>query len=121
MQKKFKNYIWAFLATSIALPGIALADATDSKVTIKLPIPGLKAVTDNAYLTFNNIFSLIFGMAVALAVLSLIANGIRYVVAFGNEQQVEKAKNGVFYSILGFVILALAYTITATINYILAP
>ena len=107
----------------LMLPSFVLAQETPKENTIKIDLPprspsGLKALTNNAFGTFSNVFGLIFGLAFTLTVLALIANGIRYIVAFGNEEQVEKAKHGVYYSILGLVILLLAFTIASTINYI---
>ena len=112
--------IWVFLGF-LLVPVSALAAPDDNKVSLKLPNAALAPLKDNAYLTFTNIFNFILSLAFSMAVLSLIANGIRYIVAFGNEDQIEKAKNGVFYSVLGLAILILAYTIAATINYIFAP
>lgn len=115
--KKFFSILVAILALGV-VPGFAFAE---NKINLSLP-PGtqqaLSGLTNNAYLTFNNIFTFVFGLGFGIATLGLIANGIRYVAAFGNDEQVEKAKNGVYYSILGLVILLLALTITATINYI---
>ncbi len=123
--KKIKIILGSLLIAATA-PLFALAQAQpgkDTPVNLNLPNevkPFLEPVKTNAYTTFTNIFNFIFGMAFALVVLALIANGIRYIAAFGNESQVEKAKNGVFYSIMGLVLLIIAYTIAATINYIFA-
>lgn len=123
--KKIKIIFGSLLAAATA-PLFALAADTagkDTPVSINLPNEVksfLQPVTNNAYSTFTNIFNFIFGMAFALVVLALIANGIRYIAAFGNEEQVEKAKNGVYYSIMGLVLLIIAYTIAATINFIFA-
>lgn len=125
MKKLFKKILLVFLATfgTLITPFMVLAQETPKENTIEIDLPpgspsGLKALTNNAFGTFSNVFGLIFGLAFTLTVLALIANGIRYIVAFGNEEQVEKAKNGVYYSILGLVILLLAFTIASTINYI---
>lgn len=123
--KKVKIILGSLLIAATA-PLLVFAQAQpgkDTKVTLNLPNEVksfLQPVTNNAYSTFTNIFNFIFGMAFALVVLALIANGIRYIAAFGNEEQVEKAKNGVYYSIMGLVLLIIAYTIAATINFIFA-
>lgn len=123
--KKIKLVLAAFFFFTTA-PLLALAQTQPGKDTpVNLNLPNevksfLQPVTSNAYSTFTNIFNFIFGMAFALVVLALIANGIRYIAAFGNEEQVEKAKNGVYYSIMGLVLLIISYTIAATINFIFA-
>ncbi len=117
--KKIVQKVFLFLL--LLLPFGASAENT---ISIKLPVGTsqfLSNLSNHPYLAFNNIFNFIFSLGFGIAVLGLIANGIRYIAGFGNEEQIEKAKNGVYYSILGLIILLLAFTIATTINYIFAP
>ena len=119
--KKLLQQLVFFVGFGILVaPGKLFAQGpSDSRVRLKLPEGGnLKPVTDNALSVFSNIYSFAFGMAIALATLALIANGIRYIAAFGNEDQIEKARKGLLYSIIGLAILILAYTIASTVDVI---
>ena len=46
-----------------------------------------------------------------IAVVAIIASGILYMTAAGNEDQIEKAKNIIKYSITGIIIAVAAYSI----------
>lgn len=51
------------------------------------------------------------GVAGTIALLMIIINGFRYILAGGNEEQTESAKNGLQWAVIGLVIIALAYVI----------
>jgi glucose uptake protein GlcU len=57
------------------------------------------------------------GLAVAgsLAVLFIIVGGIRYITAYGNEEQTESAKKTLTNAIIGVVIVILAFVIVRVI------
>jgi hypothetical protein len=52
------------------------------------------------------------GLAALIAILMIIINGFRYITARGNEEVVGKAKEGILWSVLGLVIVLLAYVLT---------
>ncbi len=52
----------------------------------------------------------------AVAVLALIYGGFTYVIAAGNEKEVEKAKEIIKYSIIGLVIVIISFTIVSSVN-----
>lgn len=56
------------------------------------------------------------GFVGMVAFLMLIIAGIRFVVAYGNTEAIEKAKNEVIYAIAGLIIALLAYTIVIIIS-----
>jgi len=53
-----------------------------------------------------------------VAILALIYGGARYIIAAGNEKEVEKAKEVIKYSVIGLVLVILSFTIASTINNI---
>lgn len=57
---------------------------------------------------------LVFGGAVG--VLFLVLNGYRYATSQGNQDQVDAAKRGLLYSVIGLVVLFLSYTIVVTVT-----
>ena len=61
------------------------------------------------------------GLIAALSLLGLIVSGIRFVVAYGEEEGITAAKKTAVYSILGFTIAMFAYTIVSVINTLSFP
>lgn len=58
------------------------------------------------------------GFIGALTLLFLIIAGVRFLVAYGNEDSITKAKEQVIYALVGFVVAILAYTlVTAIVNF----
>lgn len=87
--------------------------------------PGIVGVLRGAPLDAKNIIPaiadifLVFGGAVG--VLFIILNGYRYATSQGNEQQVDAAKRGLLYSVIGLTVLFLSYTIIVTVTRALIP
>ena len=50
-----------------------------------------------------------------ISFLMLIVSGVRFVVAYGNDEAIGKAKNEAMYAIIGLVIALLAYTIVSIV------
>ena len=71
-------------------------------------IPHLQA-TQGA---LDGVLNTIYGLAGALAVIFIIIGGIRYILAAGNSAQLTQAKNTILYSIVGLIIVILAFSIT---------
>lgn len=49
------------------------------------------------------------------ALISIIIGGIRYVTAYGSDEALEKAKTQILYSIVGFIVAILSYTIVSIV------
>jgi hypothetical protein len=56
--------------------------------------------------SISNTILLVVGV---IAVLMLIVGGFQYVMSAGNPEQVNKAKNTIFYAIIGIVVTLIAY------------
>lgn len=50
-----------------------------------------------------------------LSLVFLIIGGVRFATAYGNEEAITKAKNQVIYSIVGFIVALLSYTIVSIV------
>ena len=61
----------------------------------------------------NTILQIVFGVLGALAALSIVISGINYIVSNGDPQKVNKAKNGILYSLIGLAVAILAEAIVA--------
>jgi hypothetical protein len=57
----------------------------------------------------------IVGFVGIAALAFLVISGVRFAMAYGNEENIEKAKNQVIYAIVGFLIALLSYTIVSVI------
>ena len=58
------------------------------------------------------------GMSGGIALLFIIIGGVRFAMAYGNEENVTKAKDQVMYALVGFLLSMLAYTIVTSITKI---
>ena len=60
---------------------------------------------------FENIFSVILGVAGAVAVIFVVLGGIKYSISQGNASDLEKAKDMIVYSLVGLGFVIMAFTI----------
>ena len=63
--------------------------------------------------TVSNIFTFVAG---SIAVIMIVVGGVRYTTSGGDEKNVKAAKNTILYSIVGLVVVMLAYAI---VNFVL--
>lgn len=61
---------------------------------------------------FSNGLNLIYFAVGFVAVIVIIISGFMYATSGGNAANITKAKNGLLYSIIGLVVVALAFVIT---------
>ena len=61
----------------------------------------------------NTILQIVFGVLGSLAALSIVISGISYIVSNGDPQKVNKAKNGILYSLIGLAVAILAEAMVA--------
>ncbi len=58
----------------------------------------------------------IIGLIGAAALLSIVIGGVRYATAYGKDETLEAAKNQILYSIIGFIVAILSYTIVTIVS-----
>lgn len=61
------------------------------------------------------------GLIAGLALVGLVASGIRFMTAYGNEEGITQAKKMAIWSVVGFGITLLSYTIVSIINTLAFP
>lgn len=61
---------------------------------------------------FGGILNIIYFVVGATAVIMLIVGGLMYVVSAGNQETAKKAKGIITSSVIGLIIVLLAFTIT---------
>ena len=65
----------------------------------------------------GNILSIVFSVAASIALLMVIINGFRYVIARGDPNSVAQARKGILYSVIGLVVtLAALSIVTFAVN-----
>ncbi len=79
-------------------------------LTTPTALPGTSTATDANELLII-VTNWILGIVGAVAVLFIIYGGFRYITAQGNSQQMDTAKNIIIKSIIGLVIIIVAYVI----------
>lgn len=79
-----------------------------------LVIPLPQTPTDNKLQTILNVVLAITG---AIAVLIIVLAGFRYVISQGSPDQVAQARNAIIYSLVGLVIIMVAFAI---VNFVIA-
>ena len=57
----------------------------------------------------------VLGLAALLAVVALVASGVMYITALGNERQVDRAKEIIKYSVIGVLVMLLSFVIINTV------
>ena len=68
----------------------------------------------------NNIIDLMIGGAAAVAIVFLIVGGVQYIGSLGNQEGAQKAKTTIINSIIGLIIILLAYLVIKIIaNWLL--
>ena len=88
------------MVTAVRLMAAAIID------TGGLPNPN----TGNTVATVLNI---VFSIAASVALLMIVINGFRYIVARGEPGGTASAKNGILYAIVGLIVVMAAYSIVA--------
>ena len=65
--------------------------------------------------TLTNVFSIVFGVLAAVAVLIIVVQGIRFVLSQGEAQKAADARRGVIYAVIGLVIALMAEVIVRVV------
>jgi hypothetical protein len=117
---------WAIIGIVVSCLSFVIVVAFQNFIGLNPAAPGSEANNIINPLTSPDIQSFIvtviqnfLAIVGVLAVVMIIVNGFRYVVAAGNEEMIKKAKSGLIWSIGGFITVVLSYAILAVINNLL--
>lgn len=121
--KQWKIMIVA-LAAVVGIGAATLLPAVDSSAALKVFKPcdsaGVSADTavckgkdDKVDGLAKTITNLMFYFVGILAVIMIIAGGIRYVISTGDSSKVKAAKDTIMYSVVGLIVALLAWTIVS--------
>ena len=94
--------------SSIAIVHVVAATLVGGAVD---PTTGLPVVAADSA-TLANILNTVYFWAGSIAVLMIVIGGVLYVTSGGNPSNVTKAKDTIIYSLVGLVVIILAFSIT---------
>ncbi|EKD94016.1 MAG: hypothetical protein ACD_28C00005G0008 [uncultured bacterium] len=91
-----------------------------------LPGPGKDQTQEEVQNYFRNeaiprFINGFLGLVAGFSLLALIISGIRFVIAYGEEEGITEAKKTATWAVIGFVISLFAYAIVGMINTIAFP
>ena len=97
----------------LTLTGLKFVAAVENNNTVNLsPLPNSKVGTkDAADAAWHSALNIVFGLAGVIAVMLIVINGLQYISANGDAQKIAQAKQGIMYSVIGLLIVILAFTI----------
>jgi Fe2+ transport system protein B len=121
MKTKIKKIAYGIGASILLLPGLALADVTDTTVAggggFVIPDPGLPKGTLTQIMTQAMNF-LLYAVGI-IAVISFAISGILYLTAAGDEDRIKTAKKAMVMSIVGVVVALLGVVILQAVKGLL--
>ena len=107
----------AFVIISGTAQFLGFAPPDENSDQLISPIPGGGDDFETVLIAIMSRFLEITGVA---TILFVIYYGFRYVISRGNEEAVEKAKKGLQWSLVGFAVSLLSYTIISTIQRVIS-
>ncbi|MEX0649697.1 MAG: pilin [Candidatus Andersenbacteria bacterium] len=79
--------------------------------------PTLGGVADGIETTLlENIINWLLSISAVLALLALVVGGMMYIISFGDEAKVKKAKSIIIYAITGLIVVGISFFIINTIK-----
>jgi hypothetical protein len=112
--KKLVSLLTGSLATlTVALPAFAQQNINPCPKALGGDICNIDA---NGFGTIvSNIITILMILAVVIAVIYLIWGGVQWILSGGDKSKVESARNAIIGSIIGLVIVFLAYFIVSVV------
>jgi len=69
------------------------------------------AATQTAILYVGNLLSQVLLFTASIAIIFIVIAGANYVFSLGKEERIEKGKQGIFWSLMGLIIILFSYSI----------
>lgn len=91
---------------------IPVGGSSDSYVSVNIPTVGADEHT------IANILSVVYTWAGIIAVVVLIIAGFIYVTSNGKPETIERAKNAILGSVVGLVVIMVAFVVTQLVVYL---
>lgn len=108
--------LFAFLLVPVVVSAaVIVPNATPSGIPTYFGSCASQSGTPAVACLVGNVVSILLAVIFFIAVVFLIIGGFRYVISQGNEEGVEKAKGTITNSIIGIVVVLLAWIIIRVI------
>lgn len=78
---------------------------------VDVNLDNLPKVGTNGENVVLNVFEIIFGILAAIAFISVVYGGFKYVISRGEPDRIGKAKDIIMYSLIGLVVAFMAFGI----------
>lgn len=109
--KARKTIINAVVGLIISIFSVAIVNVVTTALAGGVDANGIPTIAaDNA--TLVNILNVVYTWAGIIAVLMIVIGGLLYVISGGNQSNITKAKDTIIYSVVGLIIVLVAFTIT---------
>lgn len=110
---KIKNALYGAASAAMVLaPAVASAQVSKTLINAKSSELGSTSITTLA----QNLMYWLFGILGFLAVIGFVISGILYLTAAGDEDQIDRAKKAMMYSIIGIIVAMLGLIIFSAIK-----
>lgn len=95
-----------------------------SAYLIKPVMPGAKGVTEEGSVPTGDVIEdfipqfirLLFRFASLAIFISFVVSGVMLIIAFGNDERITKAKTMLYYSLIGFAFVSLAFALVKAVT-----
>lgn len=111
METEKRNFTWGFLGLIIVMIADTFVDIVYNKKT--LSFAGEEGSEQGIKEIFG-VINFILSFIAVIAVMTIVIAGIYYVASFGNDEATKKAKGIIKTTLIGFIVISLAYVIVAT-------
>lgn len=109
--KARKTILNAVVGLVISIFSVAIVNVVTTALAGGVDANGIPTVAaDNA--TLANILNTVYSWAGIIAVLMIIIGGLMYIISGGNQSNITKAKDTIVYSVVGLIVVIMAFTIT---------
>lgn len=109
--KARKTIINAVVGLIISIFSVAIVNVVTTAITGGVDANGIPTVAADSA-TLVNILNVVYTWAGIIAVLMIVIGGLMYVISGGNQSNITKAKDTIIYSVVGLVVILVAFTIT---------
>lgn len=109
--KARKTIMNAVVGLVISIFSVGIVNVVTTTLAGGVGANGLPNITADSA-TLGNILNAVYSWAGIIAVLMIIIGGLMYVISGGNQSNITKAKDTIVYSVIGLVVVIMAFTIT---------
>lgn len=108
-----------YTAISVALAAAPAVVGAQGWTTGKANVAASNLPSDSIYSIIARIMNWLLGILGFIGVIGFVIAGILYLTSAGNEEQIEKAKSAMLYSIVGVIVALIGFVIIKAVEGLL--